>query len=73
MLFSSQYRRIRVQTPWSGHCKEEQTIVRYQGKRVGSSGAILYGLRDVSPFPVEELLQKLTELLSAVNTGKDSL
>ncbi len=25
------------------------------------------------PFPVEELLQKLQDLLSAVNTGKDSL
>ncbi len=25
------------------------------------------------PFPVDELLQKLTELMSAVNTGKDSL
>lgn len=26
-----------------------------------------------SPLPVEELLSKLTELQSAVNTGKDSL
>ena len=25
------------------------------------------------PFPMEELLQKLQELKSAVNTGKDSL
>ena len=25
------------------------------------------------PFPVEELLQKLQELHSAINTGKDSL
>jgi hypothetical protein len=25
------------------------------------------------PFPVEELLKKLAELRSAVNTGKDSL
>lgn len=25
------------------------------------------------PFPVEELLQKLNALQSAVNTGKDSL
>ena len=25
------------------------------------------------PFPVDELLQKLTDLQSAVNTGKDSL
>jgi hypothetical protein len=27
----------------------------------------------LSPFPVDELLQKLTELQSAINTGKDSL
>ena len=26
-----------------------------------------------SPFPVDEILRKLTELLSAVNMGKDSL
>lgn len=26
-----------------------------------------------TPFPVEELLRKLTDLQSAINTGKDSL
>lgn len=33
----------------------------------------LYDVPVSTPFPVEELLLKLTALQSAVNTGKDSL
>ena len=32
-----------------------------------------YTMSAIPPFPVDELLKKLAELQSAVNTGKDSL
>lgn len=39
----------------------------------GNVGNLIYYLYFNTPFPVDELLQKLTDLQSAVNTGKDSL
>ena len=35
--------------------------------------ALMYTSVIYHPFPVDELLQKLADLQSAVNTGKDSL
>ena len=39
----------------------------------GISNLLLHSLLFYSPFPLEELLLKLQDLQSAVNTGKDSL